>query len=116
MKKTGKLELAIICLVAVVLFSTSAFAVLYAAGNDNAGSGLIASYYDGAWSMLPSLGFYDVTSIALDLDGTLLDNKQGIVNSFNYALKKFNLSPLEPLEIEKMIGIPLDEMFARPQI
>lgn len=51
--------------------------------------------------------------LSFDLDFTLIDNREGIVNSFNYALKKFNLPEIRNLEIEKMIGTPLDEMFAR---
>ena len=49
--------------------------------------------------------------VSFDLDYTLINNSQGIVNSFNYALNKYNLSPKEPNEIEKMIGEPLDHMF-----
>ena len=50
--------------------------------------------------------------LSFDLDFTLIDNREGIVNSFNYALKKYNLPPIHQLEIEKMIGTPLDIMFA----
>jgi len=49
--------------------------------------------------------------LSFDLDFTLINNKQGIINSFNYALRKFNLPELEDIKIEKMIGIPLVEMF-----
>jgi phosphoglycolate phosphatase-like HAD superfamily hydrolase len=49
--------------------------------------------------------------LSFDLDNTLIDNREGIVNSFNYALKKYNLPPLERIKIEKMIGTPLDDMF-----
>ena len=48
-----------------------------------------------------------------DLDFTLIDNREGIVNSFNYALKKFNIPALETALIEKMIGNPLEKMFAQ---
>lgn len=51
--------------------------------------------------------------LSFDLDNTLINNREGIVASFNYALDKFNLSKLEKLEIESMIGTPLNEMFAR---
>ncbi|MBA7522350.1 hypothetical protein ES705_14468 [subsurface metagenome] len=51
--------------------------------------------------------------ISFDLDFTLIDNKEGIINSFIYALKKFNLIEIDVIEIEKMIGTPLDEMFAK---
>ena len=49
--------------------------------------------------------------LSFDLDNTLINNREGIVASFNYALNKFNLPKLEKLEIENMIGIPLNEMF-----
>ncbi|MFX1481093.1 MAG: HAD family hydrolase [Promethearchaeota archaeon] len=51
------------------------------------------------------------TILSFDLDFTLINNKKGIVNSFNYALRKFNLPEVNKSLIEKMIGIPLDEMF-----
>ena len=51
--------------------------------------------------------------LSFDLDNTLIDNREGIVNSFNYALKKYNLPVLERNKIEKMIGTPLDEMFKK---
>ena len=49
--------------------------------------------------------------LSFDLDNTLIDNSEGIVNSFNYALKKYNLPALERNKIERMIGTPLDDMF-----
>jgi phosphoglycolate phosphatase len=49
--------------------------------------------------------------LSFDLDNTLINNREGIVNSFNYALKKYNIPILERLDIEKMIGTPLDDMF-----
>ena len=51
--------------------------------------------------------------LSFDLDNTLIDNRQGIVNSFNYALKKYELAPLDKLNIESMIGLPLNEMFSK---
>ena len=49
--------------------------------------------------------------LSFDLDNTLINNREGIVNSFNYALKKYNIPTLDRLEIEKMIGTPLEDMF-----
>ncbi|MFX0056914.1 MAG: HAD family hydrolase [Candidatus Hodarchaeota archaeon] len=49
--------------------------------------------------------------LSFDLDNTLINNKEGIVNSFNYALKKYNLPKVDENKIVKMIGTPLDEMF-----
>jgi len=51
--------------------------------------------------------------LSFDLDNTLINNRKGIVNSFNYALKKFNFPKIERITILKMIGTPLEEMFAK---
>ncbi|MFX0138709.1 MAG: HAD family hydrolase [Candidatus Hodarchaeota archaeon] len=51
--------------------------------------------------------------LSFDLDNTIINNRKGIVNSFNYALRKYNLPEIGKLEIEKMIGIPLNDMFAK---
>jgi phosphoglycolate phosphatase len=53
------------------------------------------------------------TVLSFDLDYTLINNSKGIANSFNYALRKFNLPEENKTVIEKMIGLPLDDMFAR---
>ncbi len=50
--------------------------------------------------------------LSFDLDFTLINNRKGIVNSFNYALRKFNLPEVNKTVIEKMIGLPLNDMFA----
>jgi len=49
--------------------------------------------------------------LSFDLDNTLINNREGIVNSFNFALRKFNLPLMNKQDIEKMIGIPLHQMF-----
>jgi phosphoglycolate phosphatase len=51
--------------------------------------------------------------ISFDLDYTLIDNKKGIVNSFNYALRKFDLPVVSKKIIHPLIGTPLNEMFAK---
>lgn len=51
--------------------------------------------------------------LSFDLDNTLINNRQGIVDSFNYALNKFGLPNLEKSQIEFMIGTPLNEMFIK---
>ncbi len=56
---------------------------------------------------------YNKIIISFDLDFTLIDNREGIINSFNYAMKKFNIPKLDSLEIEKTIGMPLNDVFAR---
>ena len=50
--------------------------------------------------------------LSFDLDNTLINNREGIVNSFNHALKQFNLPLMKKEDIEKMIGIPLHQMFS----
>ncbi len=49
--------------------------------------------------------------LSFDLDNTLINNRAGIVASFNYALNKYNLPTMETSVIESMIGIPLSDMF-----
>ena len=49
--------------------------------------------------------------LSFDLDNTLINNREGIIASFNYALKKYNLPLQEESEIEYMIGTPLSRMF-----
>ncbi|MFX0080474.1 MAG: HAD family hydrolase [Candidatus Hodarchaeota archaeon] len=51
--------------------------------------------------------------ISFDLDYTLINNRKGIVNSFNYALRKFGLPEVNKTIIQHMIGLPLDDMFTR---
>ena len=49
--------------------------------------------------------------LSFDLDNTLINNRDGIVASFNYALTKYHLPRLERSKIEYMIGTPLTDMF-----
>ncbi len=51
--------------------------------------------------------------LIFDLDFTLIDNSQGIINSFNHALATFGHSKLPSSEIETMIGEPLEQMFSK---
>ena len=51
--------------------------------------------------------------LSFDLDYTLIDNTEGILNSFNYALNKYHISKLDDESIKKMIGIPLNDMFSQ---
>ena len=61
--------------------------------------------------MIKNNKFMKQIVLSFDLDNTLINNKEGITNSFNYALKKYNLPEIDEDKIIKMIGIPLDEMF-----
>ena len=51
--------------------------------------------------------------LIFDLDFTLIDNREGIINSFNHAMVKNNYSKLDSSEIASMIGEPLEEMFSK---
>ena len=52
---------------------------------------------------------YDI--ILFDLDGTLTDSKEGIINSFEYALGQFGVDPLPRAEMSKCVGPPLKYSF-----
>jgi len=49
--------------------------------------------------------------IIFDLDGTLTDPKEGIINSFKYALEKYGLEGHRKDALEKLIGPPLHQAF-----
>jgi phosphoglycolate phosphatase len=51
--------------------------------------------------------------ILFDLDGTLIDSTEAIVESFGVACKKHNYPIQKESDIKKLIGHPLDEMFRR---
>ncbi|NHI91933.1 MAG: HAD family hydrolase [Candidatus Lokiarchaeota archaeon] len=51
--------------------------------------------------------------LIFDLDFTLIDNSEGIINSFNYSLTSHGHQKLSPTEIIPMIGIPLEKMFSK---
>ncbi len=49
--------------------------------------------------------------ILFDLDGTLTDSGEGIINSAVYALKKYNIDTKDRSELKKFIGPPLHDSF-----
>lgn len=49
--------------------------------------------------------------ILFDLDGTLLDSKEGITKSVQYALKKLGVEVSDRRELVRFIGPPLQESF-----
>ena len=51
--------------------------------------------------------------LSFDLDFTLINNREGILNSFKYALNKYDLPNVDDESIEEMIGIPLNDMFSK---
>lgn len=50
--------------------------------------------------------------ILLDLDGTICESKEGIINSYVYALDKYNIKIDDYDEMDKVIGPPLSKSFA----
>ncbi len=51
-------------------------------------------------------------TILFDLDGTLTDPKEGIINSIEYALRKMGLQEIPELELLKFIGPPIQRSFS----
>ena len=49
--------------------------------------------------------------IIFDLDGTITDPAEGIVNSVRYALKKFDIEELDSEKLKRFIGPPLNKSF-----
>ena len=45
--------------------------------------------------------------LSFDMDFTLIDNREGIINSFKYALKKKRLPDMDDLELERTIVVRL---------
>lgn len=52
-------------------------------------------------------------NILFDLDGTLIDSKEGIVNSVKYALSYFGISNQKEEDLYKFLGPPLRESFSQ---
>ncbi|MBD3404464.1 HAD-IA family hydrolase [candidate division GN15 bacterium] len=50
--------------------------------------------------------------VIFDLDGTLIDSSDGVVEATNYALAAFGLPTRTAGEIKPYIGYPLERMFA----
>lgn len=52
-------------------------------------------------------------TILFDLDGTLIDSTEAIVESFGIAFDTFGIATPPPEKIKKLIGYPLDSMFVQ---
>ncbi|MFC2096080.1 HAD family hydrolase [Bacteroidota bacterium] len=52
-----------------------------------------------------------INNILFDLDGTLTNSKEGIINSILYALEKLNIKEDHENELETFIGPPLRDSF-----
>ena len=53
------------------------------------------------------------STILFDLDGTLTDSSQGIINSIIYALKKYDINDYDMTLLRKFLGPPLHESFEK---
>lgn len=53
-----------------------------------------------------------INSLIFDLDGTLIDSSDGVVEAVNYAFDQMGLAACPPEVIKPYIGYPLKEMFA----
>jgi phosphoglycolate phosphatase len=51
--------------------------------------------------------------ILFDLDGTLIDSTEAILEGFNVSFLKFGKTPPKDEEVKKLIGLPLDVMFSK---
>ena len=52
-----------------------------------------------------------IQTLIFDLDGTLVDSSEGVVDATNYALKQMGERERSPQEIKPYIGFPLQQMF-----
>lgn len=52
-------------------------------------------------------------TILFDLDGTLTDSEPGIINSIEYALKKYDIKVENESDLRKFLGPPLKDSFMR---
>jgi HAD superfamily hydrolase (TIGR01509 family) len=52
-----------------------------------------------------------IKNIIFDLDGTLIDSSDGVVEAVNYSLEAMGESKLPPEKIKPYIGYPLSEMY-----
>ena len=53
------------------------------------------------------------STILFDLDGTLTDSSQGIINSIIYALEKYDINDYDMPLLRKFLGPPLHESFEK---
>ena len=54
-----------------------------------------------------------VRHLIFDLDGTLIDSSEGVVDAVNYSLRMMSQSEQPPERICSFIGFPLEVMYAR---
>ncbi len=54
--------------------------------------------------------------VIFDLDGTLTDSGEGIINSVLYAYEKLGIRPPEAEDLRRFVGPPLTESFAKNRV
>jgi 2-phosphoglycolate phosphatase len=52
-----------------------------------------------------------VDSLIFDLDGTLIDSSEGVVDAVNYSLRMMDCPEQPPERIKRYIGFPLSQMY-----
>ena len=52
-----------------------------------------------------------IDSLVFDLDGTLIDSSEGVVDAVNYSLRRMNIAEQPPERIKRYIGFPLRQMY-----
>lgn len=55
----------------------------------------------------------NIRTILFDLDGTLTDSGEGIMNSVEYALNKYGITVEDREQLRSFVGPPLAEQFSR---
>lgn len=55
----------------------------------------------------------NIKYVLFDLDGTITDSSDGIINSVRYALKKFGIDKQDTSKLYKFIGPPLIDAFMK---
>lgn len=53
-----------------------------------------------------------IKNLIFDLDGTLIDSSQGVVEAVNYSLRQMGQPEQNPEAIKAFIGYPLENMYA----
>lgn len=51
--------------------------------------------------------------VVFDVDGTLLDTSEGVIESVKYTIKKHKLKELDDITLKTFIGPPIQDSFAR---
>lgn len=55
----------------------------------------------------------EIKAVLFDLDGTLLDTREGIKNSIKYTIKVLNLPPITDSDLNSFVGPPVQESLKR---